>query len=90
MLSRTVRSLVGKRQVGSAVRTIITSKDTFQQQPLVNNKEDITVYSPYPSLDYPNVSIDQYVFADVNKWENKTALVSDSCQGIEIFLTLLG
>lgn len=78
MLSRTLRSLAGRSQVLSAVRTIVTSKDSQQQQPLANNKEDIIVYSPYQSIDYPNVSIEQYVFADVNKWENKTALVSST------------
>ena len=61
----------------TAVRTILTSKDTFQQQPLVKEKEDIIVHSPYSSLEYPDISIEDYVFADVNKWENKTALVSE-------------
>lgn len=57
------------------VRAILTSKDSFYQQPLANNKEDIVVYSPFPNLDYPNLTIDQYVWADVDKWSNKTAVV---------------
>jgi hypothetical protein len=82
MLSRTVRSVVrksgllGRSNRVNSVRTILTSKDSFQQQPLTSNKEDITIYSPFPSIDYPNVSIDQYVWADLNKWGNKTAVVS--------------
>lgn len=77
MLSRIARNLIRNENFGrvSTTRTIITSKDSFQQQPLVNNKEDITIYSPFPSIDYPNLSIDQYVWADVNKWANKTAVV---------------
>jgi len=57
------------------VRAILTSNGSFHQQPLANDKEDIIVYSPFPSLDYPNVTIDQYVWADVDKWTNKTAIV---------------
>lgn len=86
MLSRTARNLIRNELFGSgrlsvsktAVRTILTSKDTFQQQPLAINKEDITIHSPFPSIDYPNISIDQYVWADMNKWSDKTAVVGVS------------
>lgn len=84
MLSRTARNLIRNELLGgrnrlsvskTTVRAILTSKDTFQQQPLASNKEDITIHSPMPSIDYPNISIDQYVWADINKWSNKTAVV---------------
>jgi hypothetical protein len=92
MLSRTVRSVVrrsggllGRNNQVNNVRTILTSKDSFQQQPLTSNKEDITIYSPFPSIDYPNVSIDQFVWADLNKWGNKTAVVR-MCVKVDAFL----
>jgi hypothetical protein len=66
-------SRLSQRQI---VRAILTSKDSFYQQPLANNKEDIVVYSPFASIQYPNITIDQYVWADVDKWSHKTALVS--------------
>ena len=85
MLSRTARNLVRNELLGgrmnrlsvskTTVRTILTSKDTFQQQPLASSKEDISIPSPMPSIDYPNISIDQFVWADLNKWSNKTAVV---------------
>jgi hypothetical protein len=79
MLGRAVKNvLFGASRLSQKqlVRAILTSKDSFYQQPQTSNKEDITVYSPYPSLNYPNITIDQYVWADVDKWSQKTALVS--------------
>ncbi|XP_070493219.1 uncharacterized protein [Chironomus tepperi] len=71
------KALLQSNQINqkNIVRAILTSNETFHQQPLANNKEDIVVYSPFPSLDYPNVTIDQYVWTDVEKWINKTAIV---------------
>lgn len=85
MLSCLARNLVRNELFGrsrlsvskTTVRAILTSKDTFQQQPLANNKEDIAIQSPFPSIDYPNISIDQFVWADLNKWSHKTAVVSE-------------
>ncbi|KAG5680265.1 hypothetical protein PVAND_009784 [Polypedilum vanderplanki] len=83
MLGRAVKNVLfgGSRlSQKQLVRAILTSKDSFYQQPLANNKEDVIVYSPYPSLNYPNCTIDQYVWADVNKWSHKTALVDGASE----------
>lgn len=32
--------------------------------------------SPYKDVDIPNMTVDQYVFKDLEKWANKTAVVS--------------
>lgn len=79
MLKRAVQNVLFQNKRLSQktiVRAILTSKDSFYQQPLANSKEDIVVYSPFPSLDYPNVTIDQFIWHDVDKWMNKTAVVS--------------
>jgi hypothetical protein len=79
MLSRAARNvLIGKCQGNQKkfVRAILTSKDPLYQQPLANNREDVTIYTPFASIDYPKVRIDQFVWADVNKWMDKTAIVS--------------
>lgn len=39
------------------------------------NVNDIIIKSPLPSVDYPEWTIDQYVWNDLNKWSAKTALV---------------
>ncbi|XP_070492543.1 uncharacterized protein [Chironomus tepperi] len=50
-------------------RAICTSNIKF------NSKQDFIVKSPLKSLAYPDCSIDQYVWADINKWSNKIAIV---------------
>ncbi|KAL7020465.1 hypothetical protein ACKWTF_011546 [Chironomus riparius] len=40
-----------------------------------NSKQDFVVKSPLKSLVYPDCSIDQYVWADIDKWSNKIAIV---------------
>lgn len=37
---------------------------------------DYVVKSPLPPLNYPKVSIDQYIWTDYEKWINKVAIVS--------------
>lgn len=56
-------------------RTILTSDTSFYKHRLADNDNDIIVYSPLPSLNYPECTIDQYVWNDFNKWSSKTALV---------------
>lgn len=51
-------------------RALSTSKVSNVQ------RQDFIVKSPLPSLTYPNLSIDQYIWQDVGKWMNKTAIVS--------------
>ena len=36
---------------------------------------DVIIKSPLPSLEYPKVSIDQFIWTNVDKWMNKVALV---------------
>ncbi|CAG9808478.1 unnamed protein product [Chironomus riparius] len=38
-------------------------------------QHDYVVKSPLPPLNYPKVSIDQYIWADYEKWINKVAIV---------------
>lgn len=88
MLKRAVQKiLLQNNRLGqkTLVRAILTSKDSFYQQPLANNKEDIVVYSPFINLHYPNVSIDQFVWADIDKWINKTAIVRNMWHFCAIF-----
>lgn len=78
MFKRAVQTLLlqsNRSSQKNIVRAILTSKDSFYQQPLASNKEDIVVYSPFPNLDYPDLTIDQFVWSDVDKWLNKTAIV---------------
>ncbi|CRK97641.1 CLUMA_CG011026, isoform A [Clunio marinus] len=56
-------------------RTILTSQRTFYKPNLADSENDIFVYSPLPSINYPDISIDQYVWNDFNKWTSKTAVV---------------
>jgi hypothetical protein len=84
MFGRTVRIIIRKELLGPGQvsqkltkRAILTSSRTFYKHNLADNENDIIVYSPLPSIKYPECTIDQYVFKDVNKWSSKTALVSE-------------
>lgn len=46
-----------------------------QSQLTAQSSKDIIVKSPLPSVKYPEWTIDQYVWNDINNWSNKTALV---------------
>lgn len=70
------KELLGKGQHQKFItRAILTSSTSFYKHHLADNENDVIVYSPLPSIPYPDVTIDQYVFGDINKWSNKTALV---------------
>jgi len=51
-------------------RAVSTSHNKF------NSNQDFIVKSPLKSLVYPDCSVDQYVWSDINKWNNKIAIVS--------------
>lgn len=82
MFGRAIRNLLIDKCQLSQRRAFLTSKDSLYQQPLANDKEDISIYSPTPSINYMKVSIDKYVWADIDKWIHKTAIVSDRCYSI--------
>lgn len=87
MFSRTVRTFVKNEVFGKSHRAqqkilrraILTTRTPIgQQQALADRNEDIIINSPFQDITIPDISVDQYVFADVNKWSHKTALVSDN------------
>lgn len=63
-------------------RAILTSPNALYKHHLADSEKDIIVYSPLPSLSYPECTIDQYVWQDFNKWSSKTAVVSETFLGI--------
>jgi hypothetical protein len=65
-------------------RAILTSKSSFYKHDLADNQNDIIVYSTLPSINYPDCTIDEYVWTDFNKWSSKTALVSEEQKFIKI------
>ena len=54
----------------------ISSRVISSSNVKLNNQQDFIVKSPLKSLVYPDCSIDQYVWADTEKWINKVAIVS--------------
>lgn len=82
MFGRAVKNILrqellskGHASQKTLTRAILTSQTTFYKHHLADNEKDIIVYSPLPSLTYPECTIDQYVWNDFNKWSSKTALV---------------
>lgn len=41
------------------------------------------VKSPHPPLSYPDLSIDQYIWRDMEFWKNKTAIVSLNLKNVK-------
>jgi hypothetical protein len=84
MFGRAVKNIIrqelfGKGQQRSLkiiTRAILTSQKSFYKHNLADSENDIIVYSPLPSINYPECTIDQYVWSDFNKWSSKTALVT--------------
>lgn len=85
MLSRAaIKNIIRQELLGfgkqwnhkTLVRSILTSGTSSNNHHTTSNAKDIIVNSPLPSLNYPDCSIDQYVWNDCNKWSNQTALVS--------------
>jgi hypothetical protein len=85
MFGRAVRNIIRKELLGSPqkkshkilTRAILTSESSFLKHNLADTENDIIVYSPLPSINYPDCTIEQYVWNDFNKWSNKTALVRE-------------
>lgn len=83
MFGRAVKNIVRQELLGQGqqnyqkilTRAILTSKSSFYKHNLADNQNDVIVYSTLPSINYPDFSIDQYVWKDFNKWGSKTALV---------------
>lgn len=40
------------------------------------SQNDIIIKSAFPSINYPSLTIDQFVWKDIDKWMNKTAIAS--------------
>lgn len=84
MFGRAIKNIIRQELLGKVqqrnqkiiTRAILTSKNSFYKHDLADNQNDIIVYSPLPSINYPECTIDQYVWNDFNKWSSKTALVS--------------
>lgn len=53
------------------IRAISTSKVSR----IYYSHEEFVVKSQLPSLTYPNLSIDQYIWKDIGKWTDKVAIV---------------
>lgn len=85
MFGRAIKSFIqkevlrrGPQSQKVVTRAILTSPNTFYKHNLADNENDVIVYSPLPTINYPDCSIDQYVWNDFNKWSSKTAMVSSS------------
>jgi hypothetical protein len=85
MFGRTVRNIIKKELLGGSqrsqqilTRAILTSENSFYKHHLADNENDVIVYSPLPALNYPDCTIDQYVWKDFLKWSSKTALVRET------------
>jgi restriction endonuclease len=84
MFGRAVKNIVRQELLGKGhqkhqkiiTRAILTSNSSFYKHNLADNQNDVIVYSTLPSINYPDCSIDQYVWSNFNKWGSKTALVS--------------
>ena len=73
------KELLGKGQQKTQrliTRAILTSQNSFYKHHLADTDNDIIVYSPLPSINYPDITIDEYVWSYVSKWTSKVAVVS--------------
>lgn len=82
MFGRVVKNIIRKELLDKTqrsqkilTRALLTSQTSLYQHHLADNEKDIVIYSPLPSINYPDCTIDQYVWNDFNKWSSKTALV---------------
>lgn len=81
MFGRIVKNILCNELRGETqkimVRTIGTS--TLCLHPETQNEADVIVNSTFPPMACANLTIDQYVWNDLNKWSSKTALVRIEC-----------
>lgn len=82
MFGRVVKNIICKELLDKTpisqkilTRAILTSQTSLYKHQFADNENDVIVYSTLPSINYPDCSIDQYVWKDFNKWSSKTALV---------------
>lgn len=82
MFGRVVKNVIIKELLLSGqgsqkilTRAILTSEAPHSKHRLSDDENGVIVYSPLPSINYPNWTIDQYVWNDFSKWSSKTALV---------------
>lgn len=69
MLSKTANRILRKReQILNSGKIVLCSKSYSQEVNVVKSK--------LPQLDIPNILIDEYVWRNLDKWHDKTALVS--------------
>lgn len=71
-----VRKFLRNQRV--TARGIVSAQNFLCQQHIAKVQDDIIVESAFAPLKYPDLTIDQYVWSDLNKWSNKTALVSQT------------
>jgi hypothetical protein len=65
-----------KKQQYNAVRAIFSNKkDSVQQAPKFSDAGDNIIRSPFPDVEVPSCLLDEFVWKDLNKWGNKTAIV---------------
>lgn len=82
MFGRAVKNILrkellnkGQRSEKSFKRTILTTQSALCTSRKAEDKSDSIINSPLPSVKYPEWTVCQYVWNDINKWSDKTALV---------------
>ena len=71
---RVLKNIFRRKSIGNG-KTILITRRLCSQHQLDDSANDIIVSSPLPSINYPECSLDQYVWNDFNKWSSKVALV---------------
>lgn len=81
MFGRAVENFV-RRELLAGVQTrklitraVVTSQSLSNINKSLENESDIVIASKFTSIKYPDFTLDQYVWEDVNHWDHKTALV---------------
>lgn len=70
MLSKTANRILRTReQILNSGNILLCSKPFSQEVNVIKSK--------LPQLEIPNILIDEYVWRNLDKWHDKTALVSD-------------
>lgn len=54
----------------------ITQNDDIHGHYNFSREEGIVMNSPFENIKVPNVPLDQYVWRNISKWQNHTAMVS--------------
>lgn len=77
MFKRVAKNIIRREivRVRSHSRAFVTSGLPSWQQHLAKTDDDIVVDSPFPSLEYPDFTLEQYFWENTNQWGSRTALV---------------